>query len=119
MENASAPAASASAPATPAARQTATVTLHEPIVRGESKIETLTLRKPKAGELRGLSIQELMNARVSSTLDLLPRITMPPITQQEADDLEPTDLMACSGNIIGFFLTPTQVQTLEEEASKQ
>lgn len=114
MENPSAPAA----PAVPATRPTETVTLTTPIMRGETKIETLTLRKPKAGELRGLSIQELMSARVSSTLDLLPRITTPPISQEEADNLEPTDLMACSGNIIGFFLTPAHVQQIEE-ASKQ
>lgn len=96
------------------ARPTEEVILTQPIVRGETTIDKLTLRKPKAGELRGLSVQELMSARVSSTLDLLPRITMPPITQAEADDLEPEDIGACAGVVIGFFLTAADRSKIEE-----
>jgi len=90
------------------------ITLAEPIVRGEQKIASIQLRKPKAGELRGLSIQELMNARASATLDLLPRISMPPITQAEADAMEPEDLASCSGAIIDFFLTPADRAAVEK-----
>jgi len=36
-----------------------TVTLDEPIQRGEQRIESLLLRKPTAGELRGISLVEL------------------------------------------------------------
>ena len=92
--------------AAPNAKLSDPISLAEPIVRGDTRITELVLRKPKAGELRGLSIQELMNARATATLDLLPRIAMPPITQPEADALEPEDLAACSGAIIDFFLTP-------------
>lgn len=109
MKNSSAP-----APAAVKSRPTETVRLSSPIIRGETQIDTLTLRKPKAGQLRGLSIQELMTARVSSALDLLPRITMPPITQEEADDLEPEDVGACAGAIIGFFLTAEDQSRIEE-----
>jgi len=89
------------------------ITLAEPIVRGAEKITVLQLRKPKGGELRGLSIQELMNARASAILDILPRITMPPITQAEADQLEAEDLAACSGAVIDFFLTPADRRAVE------
>ncbi|MGE4431888.1 MAG: phage tail assembly protein [Sphingobium sp.] len=81
-----------------------TVTLSEPIVRGETTISDIQIRKPKAGEMRGLSIQDLMTARVSAVIDVLPRISMPPITQQEAENLDLSDLAACSGAIIDFFL---------------
>ena len=102
------------APATQAKKVSDPITLSEPIVRGETKISEIVLRKPKAGELRGLSVQELMNARVSATLDLLPRICMPQITQQEADNLEPEDLASCSGAIIDFFLTAGDRQMMEQ-----
>ena len=107
MTGTSAPAETAPSESTGARRKTSDpITLTEPIERGDTKITEIVLRKPKAGELRGLSVQELMNARTSAVLDLLPRISMPPITQPEADNLEPEDLASCGGAIIDFFLTP-------------
>lgn len=89
------------------------IDLAEPIRRGEETVATITLRKPRAGELRGLSIQDLMNARTSAVLDVLPRIATPPITAAEADQLEAEDIAACAGAIIGFFLNPSQRQQVE------
>ncbi len=93
------------APERTAAPPFPTVTLSEPIRRGETVIADIQIRKPKSGELRGLSIQDLMTARVSAIIDILPRISMPPITQPEAEDLDPADLAACAGAIMDFFLT--------------
>lgn len=90
--------------AAPARKMTA-IPLSEPIRRGKTEIAEISIRKPKSGELRGLSIQELMNARVSAVLDILPRITMPPLTAAEVAELEPEDLSACAGAVIDFFLT--------------
>jgi hypothetical protein len=112
MENPSAPEAGAPA------RKAETLTLSEPIVRGEQKITQLTIRKPKAGEMRGLSMQELMNARVSATLDLLPRITMPQLAQHEVDDMEPEDVAAASGIIIGFFMSNADKRQIERALNR-
>lgn len=101
------------APAQAPRKTSETITLAEPIVRGEETITSIALRKPRAGELRGLSIQELMSARASAVLDILPRITVPLITAAEADNLEAEDLAACSGAIIGFFLTAADRQAVE------
>jgi len=90
------------------------IALSEPIRRGETEITEITLRKPKAGELRGLSIQELMTARAAAVLDILPRIAMPPITQHEADNLEAEDLAACAGAVIDFFLTAGDRAAMEK-----
>jgi len=98
---------------TPKRKMSDPIPLSEPIVRGETKITEITLRKPNSGELRGLSIQELMNARVSATLDLIPRIALPQITQNEADNLPPEDLASCSGAIIDFFLTATDRKQMQ------
>lgn len=103
-----------SAPAADTARKFSDpIPLSEPILRGELKIESITLRKPRAGELRGLSIQDLMNARVSAVLDVLPRIATPPITAAEAEQLETEDVAACAGAIIDFFLTPADRKKVE------
>lgn len=90
------------------------IVLAEPIVRGAETITSIQLRKPKAGELRGLSIQELMQARTSAVLNLLPRITIPPITQAEADALEPEDLAECASEIVDFFMSATDRAKMEE-----
>lgn len=97
-----------------AAAAMATITLSEPIVRGETSITEIAIRKPKSGELRGLSIQDLMTARVSAVLDVLPRISMPPITQHEAENLEAQDLAACAGAIMDFFLTAGDRKAIEK-----
>ncbi|WP_336981612.1 phage tail assembly protein [Altererythrobacter fulvus] len=99
--------------APPARKFSDPITLSEPIQRGDEKIAAIVLRKPRTGELRGLSMQDLMNARVSAVLDVLPRIATPPITQAEADALDPADAAACAGAIIDFFLTPADRQKVE------
>lgn len=107
-----------SAPAAGIARKMSdAITLAEPIERGGETITSIQLRKPKAGELRGLSIQELMNARVSAILDVVPRISVPPLTAAEANNLETQDINAIGGAIIDFFLTPSERMQMERVLS--
>lgn len=80
------------------------VDLDTPISRGTTVIRQLTLRKPNAGELRGLSLAAVANADVSALLKLLPRITSPSITEHEAAALDLADLGACSNVVIDFLL---------------
>lgn len=87
-----------------AKKKIATVTLGEPIDRGETSIATLQIRLPQGGELRGLSLAELTMLKTDTLYELLPRITMPPITEAEAVALDPADLFACAIEIAGFFL---------------
>lgn len=82
-----------------------TVTLETPLVRGEKTFTQITLRKPKAGELRGLKIGELMASDVSASLKLLPRISEPILTETECDNLDPADLFELVGALSDFFMT--------------
>lgn len=100
--------------ATKARKMSDPIPLSEPIVRGETKITEIILRKPKAAELGRISIQELMQARADAIISLIPRISMPPITAPEAGDLEPEDLAACGGAIIDFFLTAAERAAMEK-----
>ncbi|PZW97308.1 tail assembly chaperone E/41/14-like protein [Pseudomonas sp. 478] len=81
-----------------------TVTLDTPITRGKTTIDTLTLRKPQAGELRGVQLVELLNMDVATLIKILPRLTSPGITAPEAAGMDPADLLACGSKISGFLL---------------
>ena len=80
-----------------------TVPLDTPISRGETTIGEVKIRKPMAGELRGLSLVELGQLNVNALASLLPRITMPTLTKPEVEALDPADLLAMGG-VVGRFL---------------
>lgn len=79
------------------------VTLETPIMRGEMEIKTVEVIKPNSGALRGTRLAELCNADVDSLLTVLPRITLPTLTKAECINLDPVDLVALGGKVIGFL----------------
>jgi len=99
------------------------ITLDEPIRIGETLIETVTLRKPMAGELRGLSLDDLVNSDVATLLKLIPRISTPTLTEEiVAAQLAPVDLGQMGGAVRGFFMTKGQQEMVEkmiEESSQR
>lgn len=91
-----------------------TITLSTPIVRGETRIEKIDLRKPRAGELRGgITLQDIITTDATALLKLIPRISNPPLTQAEADALEADDFAEIGGAIRGFFMTSGEKQVIE------
>lgn len=81
-----------------------TITLDTPVQRGTTTIAEIVLRKPNAGELRGLSLQRLHAADADELLKLLPRITSPSLTPPECAQLDPADLSEAGGVVISFLL---------------
>ncbi|AWY43738.1 phage tail assembly protein [Pseudomonas putida] len=81
-----------------------TIELDTPIQRGKQIISTVTLRKPCAGELRGIHLAELLNLDVASLIKVIPRISSPGITAPEAAGMDPADLLAIGGKVVGFLL---------------
>lgn len=84
---------------------TKNVPLVEPITRGETKISEFSLRKPVAGELRGLQIATLQMGDINAVIKLVPRISNPLITEQEVATLGSEDIAEVSEVISGFFST--------------
>lgn len=80
------------------------VKLKKPIVRGETEITEVDIREPKAGELRGLRLNDLLNGDVDAIATVLPRITSPVLQKHEIDALHPVDLANFCGEIMGFFM---------------
>lgn len=79
------------------------VTLDKPVVRGEQIIDQVTLMKPTAGTLRGVSLAAVANAEVDALIKVLPRMTAPMLTEQELAALELPDLVTLAGKVVGFL----------------
>lgn len=91
----------------------ATVTLTQPIMRGETSIDRVTLRKPKASELRGLSLQDIVRIEVTAIIEIIPRISDPILLKEEADNLDADDFAEIAGAIRGFFMTTGEKKAIE------
>lgn len=93
---------------TEAAPEFRTVTLDTPLQRGEESIDTVKIRKPKSGELRGLSLVDLGQLKVDALAKLLPRVTTPILSPAEVSNMDPADLLACGAEIGSFLLQKAQ-----------
>ena len=80
------------------------VELDQPIVRGGKNITTISLRKPKSGELRRLALSDVARMEVDALATLLPRISDPALTAHEVQGMDPADLMQCGTKVAGFLL---------------
>ena len=81
------------------------VELDEPIQRGEQSIASITIRKPDAGALRGVSLVALGQIDVIALQTVLPRVSTPMLTALEVSRLDPADLMSLGAAIASFLLT--------------
>jgi hypothetical protein len=78
------------------------VTLENPIKRGEQVIEKITLMKPNAGTLRGVS-GDVARSEVDALIKVLPRMTSPSLTESDVVMMDLPDLMALATKVIGFL----------------
>ena len=81
-----------------------TVILDTPIRRGTTSIDNITLRKPNSGELRGVSLSDLLQMDVNSLVKVVPRISNPTLTSIEVTSMDPADLFALGTKVCGFLL---------------
>ena len=85
------------------------ITLDNPVKRGEQVIEQVTLMKPNAGTLRGVSLAAVANSEVDALIKVLPRMTYPALTEPEVMRLEASDLILFAGKVVGF-LSPSSAR---------
>ena len=79
------------------------VMLDSPVLRGEQKIENVTVVKPNAGTLRGVSLASLAQSDVDALIKVLPRMTSPALTEHEIARLDASDLLSFAGKVVGFL----------------
>jgi hypothetical protein len=88
-------------------RQIETVELTTPITVYGEEVNTITLRKPTAGELRGVKLWELLQMDISAVRQVVPRIATPHMSPEDFDKLEPIDLLNVTSACLGFFMAPS------------
>ncbi|MCM2131458.1 phage tail assembly protein [Larsenimonas rhizosphaerae] len=81
------------------------IELDTPVVRSGETINSLTLRKPTAGELRGVNLSDVLQLQTDALIKLIPRLSNPSLTEHEVRNMDPADLVQCGGEIAGFLLT--------------
>lgn len=90
------------------------VPLTTPIMRGETAIAEVTVRKPMGGDLRGCSAPNILMMDMDTMLTILPRVTMPPLLPFELETaVDPLDLMELVGAVKGFFMTAQEKAMVE------
>ncbi|AHB11061.1 bacteriophage putative tail protein Gp41 (plasmid) [Zymomonas mobilis subsp. mobilis ZM4 = ATCC 31821] len=87
-----------------------TIKLGYALMRGEQEIKNIELRKPVTGDLRGLSVTQLLNTDVDQMCKFLPRITTPALMPSEIEKLPVGDFLSLAMKSLGFF-TESQSQT--------
>jgi hypothetical protein len=80
------------------------IPLDTPIQRGDQTITEITLRKPSAGELRGTSLNALVNLDVDALGKVLPRISTPTLTEFDVRAMDPADLVQLGVAFADFLL---------------
>ncbi|MEJ7933645.1 phage tail assembly protein [Sphingobium sp. AN558] len=80
------------------------ITLDSPIVVGDTTIAQVQIRKPQAGELRGLSLSALLNLDYAALENLLPRITIPTISKAQISAMDPSDFTQLGSEVMDFLL---------------
>ncbi len=85
-----------------------TVELDDPIKRGNVVIDSVDVRKPSAGELRGVSLMDVAQMDVLALRKVLPRITNPSLTDAEVGQLSLADMMQFGVIVSAFLLTKQQ-----------
>lgn len=88
------------------------IELDDPVIRGSQKITSVQLRKPRAGELRGVSLQALAELDVTALQRLLPRITVPSLTANEVAGLDLADITAMGVKVGTFLLKKADRESL-------
>lgn len=95
---------------TPATKKTASITLEEPIQRGDTAISTVTLRKPITRDLRGINLADLIQMKTDAIAAVLPRISSPTLLPHEIDLIAPADLISLAGEVVLFFAPKKAVE---------
>lgn len=85
------------------------VTLEKSITRGEQEITKIEMLKPTAGTLRGVGLAAVANSDVDALIKVLPRMTLPSLTEQEVAALALPDFLSLAGAVVGF-LSPNSAQ---------
>lgn len=79
------------------------IELSNPILIGKTEITKITIRKPLAGDLRGVKLLNFVDADIDSLAKVLPRISTPTLTEQDIYNMDLSDLTNIVVEMSGFL----------------
>jgi hypothetical protein len=96
------------------------IALEYPIIRGEKRIETITIHKPRgSGWLRGLKISELLQLDTATLATALTRVATPALTETEIiAKMDPADLVQLGGEVAGSLLPKSKLEEIAGQAEQ-
>lgn len=97
--------------------QTKKVVLTEPVQRGDIAITEVTLRSPRAGDMRGMKLTDVLHMEQMTMVRLISRISDPGIAPDELSNVSGSDFVKLCTAVVGFFFTEEQMA--EEEKRLQ
>ena len=95
-------------------RPTVPVVLQTPIVRGGETVTTVQLMKPRTGYLRGLLLAAVLQMKADTIAALLPRITVPTITEPEVSNMDTADLVTMAMEVAAFLTPKAVLESLQQ-----
>jgi hypothetical protein len=90
-----------------------TIPLDSPIIRGDTTIAEVAIRKPGPGELRGLTLKDVGEVKFDTMIKLLPRVTTPALTEAECAVMDLGDFTSLATEVAGFLLSKAQRQDFQ------
>ena len=82
----------------------ARIPLRKPIVRGDTKVSSILLREPDGVALMNVELFDLMRMNTTEIVKLLPRISEPPLIDNEVKGMSGPDLFNVGQEIAAFLL---------------
>lgn len=79
------------------------VTLTKPLAWGNETITEIALRRPTAGNLRGIKLTAISELDVTTIITLVPRLSLTPLAPDALNALDPADLLSLCVAVAGFF----------------
>lgn len=84
--------------------RTVAIDLETPLTVAGETVTRLTLRRPLAGELRGVEISALIRMEADAVLSFLPQICQPNVTTGDLEQMDAFDFGEVAGTLASFFL---------------
>ena len=84
-------------------KKNTTITLDTSLKHGDKNIDTVTLRKPNTGELRGTKLSDVLMMDVSAMIKIIPRVSEPALTEADLASMDPADFTELALGVVGFL----------------
>ena len=81
----------------------ANITLNVPLKTSDKPITSFSMRKPSAGELRGVKLFDMMQGDTAAYIEVLPRVTTPALTKSQASSLDLSDILQVMEKVGDWF----------------